>query len=300
VDLPDGSTWAMCLGIRPQGGRHHHLGRETFLAPVTWTRDGWPVIGRGGRMSRRFAAPMLGAAAAKRATKTATKTAHRTTRTVRDDFDQAVLRPEWSFLRNPRARDWSLDARPGALRLRGSPVALHQVDAPAFVGRRQQHFDCVVRTRVEFSPRGEGDEAGLAVFANERFHYTLAIRPAGTAVHRLGRVAVLTARVAGKARVVATRKLDGEDALVLGVRASKDAYRFFVESATGTGRAKPVVIAEIGSLPTRNLSSETIWKSGQSFFTGVFLALYATGNGARARAPADFDWFEYAPGAGVG
>jgi alpha-N-arabinofuranosidase len=317
VDLPDGSTWAMCLGIRPQGGRHHHLGRETFLAPVTWTRDGWPVIGRGGRMSRRFPAPRLGAAAAKSSSlgSGVSSGVHGASRRVRDDFDQATLRPEWCFLRNPRARDWSLDARPGALRLRGSAVALHQVDAPAFVGRRQQHFDCVVRARLEFSPRAEGDEAGLAVFANERFHYTLAIRTAGTARRQLGRaasgrsvgpggevqrprdrVAVLTARVAGKARVVATRRLDGEDALVLGVRASKDAYRFFLESAPREGRGRPVVLAELGRLPTRHLSSETIWKSGQSFFTGVFLALYATGNGARARAPADFEWFEYAPG----
>jgi alpha-N-arabinofuranosidase len=30
-------------------------------------------------------------------------------------------------------------------------------------------------------------------------------------------------------------------------------------------------------------------------FTGVFLAMYATGNGRPAQAPADFDWFEYEP-----
>jgi len=111
---------------------------------------------------------------------------------------------------------------------------------------------------------------------------------------------VLTARVAGKARVVAARRLPGDGAVVLGVRASKDAYRFFLESVPAEGHAKPIVLAELGHLPTRHLSSETIWKSGQSFFTGVFLALYATGNGARARAPADFDWFEYAPGGRAG
>ena len=36
VELDDGSTWAVLLGIRPTAGRNHHLGRETFLAPVTW------------------------------------------------------------------------------------------------------------------------------------------------------------------------------------------------------------------------------------------------------------------------
>ncbi len=42
VDLEDGTTWAVLLGIRPTGGRHHHLGRETYLAPVHWRQDGWP------------------------------------------------------------------------------------------------------------------------------------------------------------------------------------------------------------------------------------------------------------------
>ncbi len=35
VELDDGSTWAVLLGVRPTAGRNHHLGRETFLAPVS-------------------------------------------------------------------------------------------------------------------------------------------------------------------------------------------------------------------------------------------------------------------------
>ena len=37
----------------------HHLGRETFLAPVSWTADGWPVIGNGGRVEAIMEAPQL-------------------------------------------------------------------------------------------------------------------------------------------------------------------------------------------------------------------------------------------------
>lgn len=301
VDLADGSTWALCLGIRPHGGRHHHLGRETFLAPVTWTTDGWPVIGRRGRMAATFVAPKPKATAkAKATTKTKATTATLADQANRDDFDAPTLGPAWSFLRNPRARDWSLQARPGVLRLRGSAVGLDAVDAPAFVGRRQQHFACQARAGLEFSPREQGDEAGLAVFANENFHYTVSIRPAPTRGRSSGapqrRVAVVTARIAGRTRVLASRRLPEAGALILGVRASSDAYSFFVETPTAGVGAPPVVLAEFGRLRTRALSSENIWKSGQSFFTGVFLALYATGNGTRARAPADFDWFEYVPG----
>ncbi|WP_157601941.1 glycoside hydrolase family 43 protein, partial [Promicromonospora kroppenstedtii] len=46
VEAPDGSWWAVLLGMRPYGGYHYNLGRETFLVPVTW-EDGWPVFAPG-------------------------------------------------------------------------------------------------------------------------------------------------------------------------------------------------------------------------------------------------------------
>jgi hypothetical protein len=39
---------------------------------------------------------------------------------------------------------------------------------------------------------------------------------------------------------------------------------------------------------TRDLSSETI-----GGFTGVYVGMYATGNGRKSTHPADFDRFEY-------
>lgn len=42
---PDGSWWAIMLGIRHRES-HHLLGRETFLCKVDW-EDGWPVFSPG-------------------------------------------------------------------------------------------------------------------------------------------------------------------------------------------------------------------------------------------------------------
>ena len=39
------------LGTRPVSGRYSVLGRETFLAPVTWTEDGWPMVEQAMRSS---------------------------------------------------------------------------------------------------------------------------------------------------------------------------------------------------------------------------------------------------------
>ena len=44
VEDTKGNWWCVCLGIRMFGDiLLHNLGRETFLAPVTW-KDGWPQV----------------------------------------------------------------------------------------------------------------------------------------------------------------------------------------------------------------------------------------------------------------
>jgi alpha-N-arabinofuranosidase len=48
--------------------------------------------------------------------------------------------------------------------------------------------------------------------------------------------------------------------------------------------------SKIGEADTRYLSSVTA-----GGFTGVYIGLYATGNGQKSRSPADFDWFTYEP-----
>ena len=44
----------------------------------------------------------------------------------------------------------------------------------------------------------------------------------------------------------------------------------------------------LAAAATKDLSSEKV-----GGFTGVFVGLFATGNGQKSAAPADFDWFDY-------
>lgn len=43
VQTEDGDWWAVLLAMRPYGGYHYNLGRETFVTRVTWA-DGWPLL----------------------------------------------------------------------------------------------------------------------------------------------------------------------------------------------------------------------------------------------------------------
>ena len=46
-------------GIRPVDGKFQHLGREAFLAPVTWDADGWPKVGKDGVVQETYPFPNL-------------------------------------------------------------------------------------------------------------------------------------------------------------------------------------------------------------------------------------------------
>ena len=74
------------------------LGRETFLAPVEWSADGWPVIGDRGRLQTA----MQGALPLPHPWPPADP---------RDDFESGVLGLPWNTLRNAPSEAWSLDSR---------------------------------------------------------------------------------------------------------------------------------------------------------------------------------------------
>ncbi len=61
INAHDGSWWMVCLGVRPysEWGELQHLGRETFLAPVTWTPDGWPLVNGNGTIALEMEAETL-------------------------------------------------------------------------------------------------------------------------------------------------------------------------------------------------------------------------------------------------
>lgn len=266
VDTTGGDWLAVFLGIRPNGYPPcYHLGRETFLCPVAWADDGFPVMGQHGRVALDMETPLEVEPAAVPA--------------VRDDFDAPKLAFQWNSLRNPHPELSSLTERPGFLRLRGSADGLDDVASPAWLGRRQCHFVVGAATRLEFEPQGDNEEAGLVVRMNERHHYELFV------TLRAGQPTVVLRRRIGSLRAeVAARALPPTHGAgwVLGVEADRDRYVF--SSGPNEQELEP-----LGEGETRYLSTEVA-----GGFTGVYFAMYASGNGAPCRKPADFDWFDYA------
>jgi xylan 1,4-beta-xylosidase len=249
VQAADGTWWMVLLGVRPRGGSpgYHGLGRETFLTPVHWV-DGWPIPEP---VSLPDGPPGP----------------------VRDhdDFDADRLAPQWISLRGRDPDTCALAARAGWLTLAARDPSLDDA-RPTFVGRRQQHTTCVVRTRVD-AATGRG---GLCVRIDDRHHYAVEVDRGEIRCRvRIGPLAQEYAHRAVAPGPVVLRLEFGEGPTSLAtIGAPPDQIRLAVETADG--------IDVLSELDGRYLTTEVA-----GGFTGRVVGMYAT-DGTVA-----FDWYEY-------
>jgi alpha-N-arabinofuranosidase len=241
------------------------MGRETFLAPVVWTENSWPVVNGNGTIDLEMKVKTLLQVPVKIEFK-------------RVGFDDSKLGFEWNYLRNPVLGNYSLTEKKGFLTLKATEVGLDWADTPTFLGRRQEHFSFEASTEMEFNLSGENDEAGLTVLMNDKHHYKLSVKNKGGK-----KVLSVSNRLGGfyfsSGKSVALKS----GSVKLKVVGSRDYYTFFY--AQGTDEFK-----ELGKCDTYFLSSEVA-----GGFTGVYIGLFATGNGNKTTAKANFDWFGYKP-----
>lgn len=258
----DGSWWAIFLAFRPIGyPRKHHLGRETFLAPVTWTEDGWPIVGDNGMIGEEIEHDSI-------------TSVQRFDWKEREDFNQSVLDHKWIYRRNPIEENYVLNEQDGTLSLIGSPATLRDTARHTFVGRRQEHFDCEISTLLHFKPQ-HSEEAGLTVFANEHYHYEIGLRTVND------KQEVFLRKNVGSISVIEKSFGYEEDSIELRILADSEWYKFEIISPDGE-------IVHLGRGECGLLATEV---SGG--FTGNVFGLYATGNGEKSQNEAHFDWFNY-------
>jgi len=259
VQTHDGNWWAVFLGVRPVGLTfRHHLGRETFLAPVQWTDDGWPIIGNNGTVAPEMEAETLPPAVWE-------------DEPALDHFEQDHLGMKWNFVRSAHKVEWSLEKRKSWLALRGTEVSLRDAGTPAFICCRQRHMYGEVSTRLEFHPQ-DGDEAGLAVYMNELHHYAMGITLMD------GQPVLVFRKQVGSLKIEHFTPLLQTSAVDLRIQATPDTYRFFCKVPGQEWQM-------IGEAETSLLSKEAA-----GGFTGVFYGMYCC---SAAGAWAYFDWFEY-------
>jgi alpha-N-arabinofuranosidase len=258
----ENNWWAVLLGYRPVGYfPKHHLGREVMLAPITWNDEGWPIIGENGVIDVEIKTDkILGK--------------QEFNWTERTDFKKNNLDLNWIFRRNPIEDNYYLSEEKGLV-LRGEQTTLNDSEAPqTFVGRRQKHFECQVLTLLQFKP-AENEEAGITVFANEQYHYDLALTNID------GEKRVILRKQVGSLNTVEYSGSYTFEEITFEVQADEMSYQFGFYDSNG-------VYTSLGTVESGFLSKEVA-----GGFTGVCFGLYATGNGRPSLNEAIFEWFEY-------
>ena len=222
VEATDGSWWMVLLGTRPRGmtPMFHVVGRETFLVPVDWV-DEWPL-------PRDLALDMP--------ERPPGSTTPDTPAAARDDFDGAVLAPQWVSVRGPLSDAASLTERPRA------------ADAPR--GRRRprrvcgrcsstapaRRLRCRARTRVEV---GDAAEAGLAVRMDERHRCEVAVAAGEVVVRaRIGPLAGVISHAAAPGGALVLRVQTHDDPTMLG--AGPDHVRSASKATTARSPSSPI------------------------------------------------------------
>ncbi len=163
VEGPDGQWWAVFLACRTYDG-FENLGRETFMLPVRWSEDGFPVI-----LDQATEMPMIVRhEGTKRGDKVTFGNFSR-----KYDFSQTGLGMDWFTLRGPAEDLYSLTVNPGYLQLQCKAVS-REDRIPAAVFTRINHREFSASTTMIFNP-ADSSSAGLSLFKDDFHQYYLKV-----------------------------------------------------------------------------------------------------------------------------
>ncbi|MBR2455722.1 MAG: glycoside hydrolase family 43 protein [Bacteroidaceae bacterium] len=166
VQAAEGDWWAVFLACRPINNRFENLGRETFLLPVEWSEDGFPIITQGDEV-----VPMIQCRKGVKRGENVTFGNF----SVSEEFGDSILDMQWMTLRGPATDLYSLTETPGYLTLKCGEKSSKERDVPALVCRRMQHHEFQTETRMYFNPESAEEKAGLLLFKDEFHQYFMAV-----------------------------------------------------------------------------------------------------------------------------
>ena len=126
------------------------VGRVLTLMPCRWI-DGWPILGdENGRVPEVMEKPVQGSS--------------QIPLVVSDDFGKKEMKINWQWNHNPVNEAWSLDERPGYLRLKTSRIVENIFWAPNTLTQRMEGPECSAIVSLDVSQMKDGDVAGFSAF----------------------------------------------------------------------------------------------------------------------------------------
>lgn len=165
VEDQNGNWWMVCLGIRRfSHALLHNLGRETFLSPVTWNQDGWPVVGNNGNgtIELNMDAPLPASPLP-------------VDHSLTIDLHEKELNPQLMYTRNPDLSHYLHDPASGSLTLIGTDISINEPGAsPTIMSFCQPEFTTTLTACLDLSQTC-AKRCGIAAYYNNDYHYEIYI-----------------------------------------------------------------------------------------------------------------------------
>ncbi len=271
IELDDGRNYMVLLGIRNQIERGSNMGRETFLAPITWEREPfewketkhlWPVVSpKTGRIELSNDIVF-------------NNSIQNIETSFKDNFESDILNLKWNFRRYPIENIFHLNKNDKRLNLICHPNQIKERGRAALLGFKQTESSFEYLTQMHFEPNTNGSEAGISFFQKDDnyINFTL-IKDNGKHY--------LQAYVVKNGELISTKKEQLEQfkgQIKFKVIADKEAYKLYFST-------KGTYFNLFATLDGSSLKSNG--------YTGAHLGLYATSNGKKTKDSASFDYVNY-------
>ncbi|KAL5633147.1 hypothetical protein ACGC1H_003593 [Rhizoctonia solani] len=268
VQTPNGDWWAVFLGIRPQNPTNTsglpQLGRETFLAPVEWTKDGWYTINSGKDIT--FSMPGLYDL--------------KPPKVWKDSFKGDFVDKNYYTVRTPY-KPFHAFPKAGGLNLKGNVYSLSDRETAAAFFRKQSDISTTFSTKLKFSPTSTRHEAGVTIYLSIHYHNEIGITINPGSNH----TAIFATTRSGENATANTTYVDlpnGVNEARLFIQAGPSKYSL----GYAVGDANPTYIASVES---RWLQS---YLKGWQNFVGSHFGVYTSGNGLPILQSANFAYVQ--------
>ncbi len=268
VEGPDGKWYSIFLAVRPYEGNYYNTGRETFIAPLTWTADDWPMIEHGEKpiaysyvgnfkeVKQKDARPQNGNFAY--------------TITFDKPLDPALL-----FLRTRDDKSYSL-SKVNGLTMNLKPETISEMGNPSFIGKRQQHLNCTAETALDFTATSADEKAGLVIFQDEKHFYFLA-----KSIEQ-GKPVVQLFKSTNDKNLELLAQIPVAKKVLLRIDAKGDAYDFYVADKPNDWK-----------LLKDKVDGKFLSTQVAGGFIGCVFGLYATSSGSSSDNKASFNYLRY-------
>ena len=271
IELDDGRYYMVLLGIRNEINRSSNMGRETFIAPLSWERepfewkenkDLWPVV-----------SPISGKI--EKVNKVIFENSvQENSNNFRDDFNAKNLNLKWNFRRIPLEDIYSLSKRAGYLRMYCNQNIIKERSRAALMGFKQKETDFEYFINMNFNPEKDKAEAGISIFQKDDNYINF------TVFKNEEKIFIKTyAYQNNKIISISEQEIaDYKGKIKLKILSEEGEYKFFFSTRGFRYRLftkiKNDIVKSVG-------------------YTGAHIGLYATSNGDKSNDYADFDYIDY-------